>query len=128
MKNEAILAGSRASASGRPLHTADYLRAIGVPDLAPRTSPFDPGYDPVTLASHLEQSGHLMSILKVSMACWQVAAESGLVLHPVAGALAGLPAERAFLDGIHPTVEGHLVLGRALHEILRGASAAGEGG
>jgi len=63
------------AATGR-LHTADYLKAIGVPDLTPRTSPFDPGYDPVTLASHLEQSGHLMSILKVSMACWQVAAES----------------------------------------------------
>lgn len=57
------------------LRTADYLRAIGVPDLQPATSPFDPGYDPITLASHLEQSAHLISILKVSMACWMVADE-----------------------------------------------------
>jgi phosphosulfolactate synthase (CoM biosynthesis protein A) len=46
-----------------------------VPDLAPAISPFDPGYDPVTLESHLEQSAHLISILKVSMACWMVAGE-----------------------------------------------------
>jgi len=46
-----------------------------VPDLAPAISPFDPGYDPVTLESHLEQSAHLISILKVSMACWMVADE-----------------------------------------------------
>lgn len=55
--------------------TAGYLRLIGVPDLPPRTSPFDPGYDPATVESHLEQSWHLMSVLKISMACWQVAQE-----------------------------------------------------
>lgn len=57
-------------------HTLDYLKMIGVPDLPPRTSPFDPGYDPVTLVSHLEQSAHLISSLKISMACWLVANES----------------------------------------------------
>jgi len=57
------------------IHTQDYLRQIGVPDLPPRTSPFDPGYDPATFESHLEQSSHLMSIMKISMACWQVANE-----------------------------------------------------
>ena len=57
------------------LHTRDYLRLIGVAELPPLTSPFDPGYDPITLESHLEQSSHLISILKVSMACWQVAKE-----------------------------------------------------
>lgn len=56
--------------------TAAYLRLIGVPDLAPSTCPFDPGYDPVTVESHLEQSHHLMSSLKISMACWQVADEA----------------------------------------------------
>jgi phosphosulfolactate synthase len=56
--------------------TADYLRLIGVPDLPARTSPFDPGYDPATLESHLEQSHHLMSVLKISMACWQIASEA----------------------------------------------------
>ena len=57
------------------VHTWDYLKQIGVPYIPPRTSPFDPGYDPVTFESHLEQSGHLMSIMKISMACWQVANE-----------------------------------------------------
>jgi phosphosulfolactate synthase len=56
-------------------HTKEYLAAIGVPEIAPSTSPFDPGYDPVTLESHLDQSAHLISILKISMACWMVANE-----------------------------------------------------
>jgi len=58
------------------VHTADYLKLLGVPTLAAMTSPFDPGYDPATVASHLEQSSHLISILKISMACWLVARES----------------------------------------------------
>lgn len=57
------------------LHTADYLRTIGVRRLAPALSPFDPGYDPATVESHLEQSHHLMSLLKISMACWLIADE-----------------------------------------------------
>lgn len=61
--------------SGR-LHTIDYLSKIGVPDLPPSTSPFDPGYDPATVESHLEQSAHLISILKISMACWMIANET----------------------------------------------------
>jgi phosphosulfolactate synthase len=63
------------SATGR-LHTADYLRKIGVPEIVPATSPFDPGYDPATVESHLEQSRHLISTFKVSMACWIVADEA----------------------------------------------------
>jgi len=63
-------------AAKRTLHTSDYLKLIGVPEISPATSPFDPGYDPVTLESHLAQSSHLISILKVSMACWMVAKES----------------------------------------------------
>lgn len=55
---------------------AKYLSLIGVRDLPPLTSPFDPGYDPVTLESHMEQSGHLISVLKISMACWQIASEA----------------------------------------------------
>jgi phosphosulfolactate synthase len=57
------------------LRTSQYLRKLGVRELPRRTSPFDPGYDPVTLLSHLEQSGHLMCTLKISMACWLVANE-----------------------------------------------------
>ena len=56
--------------------TWSYLDLIGVRNLPGLSSPFDPGYDPVTLDSHLEQSAHLISTLKISMACWQVAHES----------------------------------------------------
>jgi phosphosulfolactate synthase len=58
------------------IHTSDYLKRIGVPDIEAASSPFDPGYDPATVGSHLQQSSHLMSILKISMACWMVANES----------------------------------------------------
>lgn len=57
------------------LHTQDYLKLIGVAQLPPLTSPFDPGYDPVTVESHLAQSAHLMASLKISMACWLIADE-----------------------------------------------------
>jgi phosphosulfolactate synthase len=57
------------------MRTSDYLTRIGVGNLPPLTSPFDPGYDPVTLEAHLEQSAHLISGLKISMACWMIADE-----------------------------------------------------
>src|SRR5215470_11899122 len=57
-------------------HLDDYLQRIGVRQISPATSPFDPGYDPLTLRGHLQQSSHLMSILKISMACWIIANES----------------------------------------------------
>lgn len=56
--------------------THDYLSDLGVRDIPPRTSPFDPGYDASTFLAHLEQSAHLMASMKISMACWQVADES----------------------------------------------------
>jgi len=52
-----------------------YLDSIGVRHIAPATSPFDPGYDPVTLEAHLAQSSHRIEILKLSMACWIIAKE-----------------------------------------------------
>ena len=65
---------------GNPLHAMQkqqqhrgYLKLIGVLTCRRFTSPFDPGYDPVTLESHLEQSSHLIAILKISMACWMIA-------------------------------------------------------
>lgn len=70
------VAGRRQQSKRGKVHIWDYLRSIGVRDLPPRTSPFDPGYDPATLESHLEQSSHLISVLKISMACWQVANET----------------------------------------------------
>jgi phosphosulfolactate synthase len=60
----------------RRLSTSDYLQRLGVHAVRPRTSPFDPGYDPVTVESHLHQSGHLISVLKISMACWLIANEA----------------------------------------------------
>jgi phosphosulfolactate synthase len=66
----------RGDARPGKFHLTDYLQLIGVRQLPPSTSPFDPGYDPVTLEGHLEQSAHLMSILKISMACWMIADES----------------------------------------------------
>jgi phosphosulfolactate synthase len=54
---------------------SSYLSSIGVPAPVPRTAPFDPGYDLETLRGHLEQSAHLMAVLKVSMACWMLADE-----------------------------------------------------
>jgi phosphosulfolactate synthase len=62
-------------AAERQLTTKGYLEAIGVPDLPAALSPFDPGYDLHTLVGHLDQSGALMSRLKISMACWIVADE-----------------------------------------------------
>lgn len=58
------------------MSTSDYLTKIGVPQIPPSTSPFDPGDDPATVESHLQQSSHLMSTLKMSMACWMVAKEA----------------------------------------------------
>lgn len=65
-----VAAGSSAAAA-----TAAFVRVLGVPDLPPATTPFDPGYDLRTLEGHLEQSHHLMDRLKLSMACWLVADE-----------------------------------------------------
>jgi phosphosulfolactate synthase len=56
--------------------TERYLDEIGVRPTARATCPFDPGYDPATLEGHMEQSAHLIGTVKISMACWMVAAES----------------------------------------------------
>jgi len=71
--------------------TGDFRKLIGVPDLPPATSPFDPGYDPVTLESHLAQSGHLMSRLKLSMACWLIADEAAVRRKIAAARRYGVP-------------------------------------
>jgi phosphosulfolactate synthase len=91
------------------VHTQDYLRLIGVPDLPPRTSAFDPGYDPRTVQSHLEQSGSLMSALKISMACWQIADEAATRAkvhaarrHGVPTCTGGGPYEVAVQFGVLP--------------------------
>jgi phosphosulfolactate synthase len=92
------------------VHARDYLKLIGVADLPPLTSPFDPGYDPVTLASHLDQSAHLMSILKISMACWMIANErstrkkvADAKAHGVPTVTGGGPFEIAVAQGQLPS-------------------------
>ena len=71
--------------------TAKYLSLIGVPVLPPKTLAFDPGYDAITVVSHLEQSGHMMSSLKLSMACWQVCNEKATRQKVVAATKMGVP-------------------------------------
>ncbi len=39
------------------VHTWECLKKTGVPDIPPSTSPFDPGYDPVTFESDLGMLG-----------------------------------------------------------------------
>jgi phosphosulfolactate synthase len=53
----------------------DYLKKIGVAELPATLSPFDPGYDLGSLEGHLEQSHHMISSMKISMACWMIADE-----------------------------------------------------
>jgi phosphosulfolactate synthase len=79
------------SAEEGKTHLSNYLRRIGVPEMPPATSPFDPGYDPVTLEGHLQQSAHLMSILKISMACWIIANESATRRKVAAARRHGVP-------------------------------------
>jgi phosphosulfolactate synthase len=67
-----------------------YLRQIGVPELSPATSPFDPGLAPVVLESHLAQSAHLMVSLKVSMSCWMIASPGATKRKLEAAARAGV--------------------------------------
>lgn len=73
------------------MKTNDYLTLIGVQSLAPATSVFDPGYDPTTLRGHLEQSAHLISILKLSMACWIIANENATRAKIAAAKATGVP-------------------------------------
>jgi phosphosulfolactate synthase len=94
-----------ATPTAQPL-TSRYLRRIGVGDLPARTSPFDPGYAPATLEGHLEQSAHLMSILKLSMACWMIAEEgatrgkiAAAARHDVPVVTGGGPFEIAVAQG-----------------------------
>jgi phosphosulfolactate synthase len=86
-----------------------YLSLINVADLPPLTSPFDPGYDAATLESHLDKSAHLMSILKISMACWMIAKESvtrwkiaAAKVHGVDAVTGGGPFEIAVAQGRLP--------------------------
>jgi phosphosulfolactate synthase len=71
---------------------ARYLDQIGVRPTPRATCPFDPGYDPATVEGHMEQSGHLIATLKISMACWMVAAEASTRRKIQAATKLGIPA------------------------------------
>jgi len=71
--------------------THAFVRSLGVPALAPHTSPFDPGYDVQTVISHLEQSHHLINRLKLSMACWLIADEDATRAKIAAARRLGVP-------------------------------------
>src|SRR5260221_13725704 len=72
--------------------TEQYLNRIGVRDTPRATCPFDPGYDPVTVEAHMEQSGHLIGTVKISMACWMVAEEAATRRKIQAVTRLGIPA------------------------------------
>jgi phosphosulfolactate synthase len=73
-------------------YAQSYLDRIGVADPPPLLTPFDPGYDPLTVAAHLEQSAHLMAGLKISMACWMIAAPEATRRKVEAAQANGVPA------------------------------------
>lgn len=92
--------------ASRRFRTHEYLHSIGVPELPPRMNPFDPGYDPVTVESHLEQSAHLMATFKLSTAAWMIADEaatrrkiSAARSHNIAVVTGGTPFEIAVVQG-----------------------------
>jgi phosphosulfolactate synthase len=70
----------------------EYLSQLGVAELAPSVYPFDPGIAPSVMRSHLEQSGHLMLGVKISMACWMIADEAATRSKVQAAHEAGVPA------------------------------------
>jgi len=95
--------------SARNALTHAFVSMIGVADIEPSTSAFDPGYDPITLEGHLQQSHHLISILKLSMACWMIADEratrrkiAAARAHKVPTVTGGSPFEIAAAHGHLP--------------------------
>src|SRR2546423_13737135 len=78
--------------SAGSLSTERYLTQIGVRPSPRATCPFDPGYDPATLEGHMEQSGHLLGTVKISMACWMGAAEEATRRKIEAVTRLGIPA------------------------------------
>jgi phosphosulfolactate synthase len=91
------------------IRTTDYLAKIGVPVLAAASSPFDPGYDPLTFEGHLLQGSQLMETMKISMAGWQICDEgitrwkvAACKRHDVPSVTGGGPFEVALQQGQLP--------------------------
>ncbi|MBI2428669.1 MAG: phosphosulfolactate synthase [Ignavibacteriales bacterium] len=62
----------------RRFHSAELMRTLGVLQVPPLTAVLDTGFDPLTVESHLTQSGHLMSMMKMASAGWLIADENAL--------------------------------------------------
>ncbi len=58
------------------MQLSHFLERLGVAQPTRSTSALDPGYSPLEFDSHLAQSGHLLSTVKLSMACWMIANEA----------------------------------------------------
>jgi phosphosulfolactate synthase len=85
---------SRSEVSKQPakeVDTAAFVRSLGVPDLPRTTCAFDPGYDPSTVISHLQQSGALIARLKLSMGSWMVADQASTQHKVLAARRMGVP-------------------------------------
>jgi phosphosulfolactate synthase len=110
------------------LTTAEFIDRLGVRRLPPRTCPLDPGYDPESVVSHLRQSGHLMTSLKISTAGWLIADEqstrrkfSAAREHGVASVTGGTPFEVAVHQALLPEyLDLCASLGAARVECARG--------
>jgi phosphosulfolactate synthase len=101
--------GSASPLGAHPVKTAEYIDRLGVRRLPPRTCPLDPGYDPDSVVSHLRQSGHLMTSLKISTAGWLIADEdstrrkfSAARDHGVPSVTGGTPFEVAVYQQMLP--------------------------
>lgn len=70
---------------------SEYLALIGADKTERANCPFDPGYDPLTVESHIAQSAHLIRTLKISMATWLVANEESTHRKIEAARGAGIP-------------------------------------
>ena len=68
----------------------EYLDILGVRTTPRATSAIDPGYDPATVEAHLQQSGHVLGTLKLSMSCWLVADRDATVRKVKAAKEAGV--------------------------------------
>ncbi|MFY9615320.1 MAG: phosphosulfolactate synthase [Candidatus Dormiibacterota bacterium] len=75
----------------KEVDTAAFVRSLGVPDLPRTTCAFDPGYDPSTVISHLQQSGALIARLKLSMGSWLVADQASTQHKVLAARRMGVP-------------------------------------
>jgi len=95
--------------AGHVSPTERYLERIGVRPSPRATCPFDPGYDPVTVEAHLQQSAHLIGTLKISMACWMVAEEGATRRKIQAARSHGIPtvAGGGPLAALLQSVAGH---------------------